>query len=163
MYELKLINVDKPNVLVGIDIGLKFRKELDLDKLEKEDKKINLKIDDKIISLSQSFILGLFKDSMNVLETKEDFYNKYNFKCDEYIIKDIDDSVGWMYEHKNFYLKRIKKVGRPKKDNPKNKQYRLRMTEEEIQDLKSLSKQINLSEADIIRTALKEFKEKRRI
>lgn len=47
--------------------------------------------------------------------------------------------------------------GRTKKEDSKNNQYRLRMSDEESEMLKILSEESGLSRADILRKALKNY------
>ena len=47
--------------------------------------------------------------------------------------------------------------GRPIKDEAKNKQYRIRLSDEELDKLNYLSFETNKSKADVIRDALKMY------
>ena len=79
MQKLRLIGDNKKggiNVLLGLGKGLEFREKLNLDKLEKEDGKITIIVDDNIFTITTSFMIGLFRDSLNNFKTIEDFYNK---------------------------------------------------------------------------------------
>ena len=49
-------------------------------------------------------------------------------------------------------------VGRPKENGSKNKQYRLRMTDEEFKSLDVLSSETGESKSDIIREALRMYR-----
>ena len=55
--------------------------------------------------------------------------------------------------------KKKKKVGRPKMDDSerKSKGYRVRLTKDEFDNLKKMSKITGLNKSDIIREALKSF------
>lgn len=43
-----------------------------------------------------------------------------------------------------------KKIGRPKSDNPRNKQLKIKMTEQEFQDLNDLAKKKNMTKTEIV-------------
>ena len=47
--------------------------------------------------------------------------------------------------------------GRPKKDNPKNREYRLRMSDDELQKLKRTSDELGITMSDLVRTALNQY------
>lgn len=50
------------------------------------------------------------------------------------------------------------KVGRPKKENSKNREYRIRLTEDEYLSLKRMSEKTHLTMAGVIRNGLKIYK-----
>ena len=164
MYELKLSN---NSILCGAEKGIKERERLELDKVECDDGIIILIIPETVTSISTSFIMGLFTDSLNSFDTKVEFYSKYKFISDDDFVKmDIADGVEWIYDHKSYCLKynkkekkKKKKVGRPKMDDSerKSKGYRIRLTKEEFDSLEKMSKITGLNKSDIIREALKSF------
>ncbi|MGT2832984.1 hypothetical protein [Streptococcus halotolerans] len=43
-----------------------------------------------------------------------------------------------------------KTVGRPKSDNPKNRQLKIKMTEQEFQDLNDLAEKKSMTKTDIV-------------
>jgi hypothetical protein len=80
-------------ILTGRDSGEELRSKLELDKIEDEIAVINITIPDRIVSFNSSYFLGLFTPSVKKYKTKEEFLKKYNFKCDKWILKDIDDGI----------------------------------------------------------------------
>ncbi|MCW6653645.1 hypothetical protein NHG24_07770 [Aerococcaceae bacterium NML210727] len=44
----------------------------------------------------------------------------------------------------------VQKIGRPKSSNPKNKQLKIKMTEEEFNNLDDLAKQKNMTKTDVV-------------
>ena len=163
MYELKLSN---NSILWGAEKGIKERERLELNKYENNDGPIKIIIPETVTSISTSFIMGLFTDSLNSFDTKVEFYSKYKFISeDDFVKMDIADGIEWIYDHKSYCLKynkkeNKKKVGRPKMDDSerKSKGYRVRLTKEEFDNLEKMSKITGLNKSDIIREALKSFK-----
>ena len=166
MQKLRLIGDNKKggiNALLGLGKGLEFREKLNLDKLEKEDGKITIVVDDNVFTITTSFMIGLFRDSLNNFKTIEDFYNKYTFEGnDKYILDtEIKENIKLLFDRKYMYIDfpYSKKPGRPKIDDSKRrcKQYRIRLTKKEFDDLELLSKKYSASKSDIIREALRKF------
>lgn len=92
-----IIDLDqyRPNnvrVLSGRDVGKKYRKSLNLNKLEKENDKIIVKVPDDIYSINSSYFLGMFGPSVRELG-KENFNKIYEFECDEIIFENIKDGI----------------------------------------------------------------------
>ncbi|HEL1542214.1 TPA: hypothetical protein U1W00_000558 [Streptococcus suis] len=43
-----------------------------------------------------------------------------------------------------------KTIGRPKSENPKNKQIKIRMTEQQFQDLEDVAEQKNMTKTEVV-------------
>lgn len=41
-------------------------------------------------------------------------------------------------------------IGRPKSENPKNKQFKIRMTEQQFQDLENIAKQKSMTKTEVV-------------
>jgi hypothetical protein len=96
--KIKIINLSNhiPSasiILTGRDPGEELRSKLELDKIEDEIEVINISVPDRIVSFNSSYFLGLFTPSIKKYKTKEEFLKKYKFKCDKWILKDIDDGI----------------------------------------------------------------------
>lgn len=74
--EIDLIT-DRSN-LVGFDEGSRYRKLFNLDKRDKIDMDVYIKIPDNVIGISSSFMMGLFSGSENNL-TKDELEKHYIF------------------------------------------------------------------------------------
>lgn len=83
----------KTIILSGRTKGKNMREILKLDELEDKEDTIEIVINKPIASFNSSYFLGLFTKSIKKYKTKEAFLEKYNFICDEYITKDIDDGI----------------------------------------------------------------------
>ena len=79
-------------ILSGRDTGEAARKRYKLDVLDADDETIIVKIPDKIWTLSASFFLGCFGNSVRKLG-EDNFRKKYIFDCDELFIPNIDDGI----------------------------------------------------------------------
>ena len=79
--------------------GENMRRKLKLDELEEKEDSIEIIISKPIASFNTSYFLGLFTTSINKNKTKETFLKKYNFICDEYIMKDIYDGIDEALKH----------------------------------------------------------------
>lgn len=88
-------------ILSGREKGEKLRKTLNLELLEEQQDFIEIVIPDSIVSFNSSFFLGLFTPSIKKYKTKQCFFKKYIFICDEFIKKDIEDGVDEALKHTN--------------------------------------------------------------
>ncbi|MCS6110973.1 hypothetical protein FDB55_01975 [Clostridium botulinum] len=94
---MKMINLDQcvkreSKVLSGREDGIKWRKSFKLDKMDKQEEKIEVEIPEYLYSINASFFLGLFGDSVRTLGEYE-FRKKYIFKCDDVIKESIDEDI----------------------------------------------------------------------
>ncbi|EHK2307033.1 TPA: hypothetical protein ACSQIM_000524 [Clostridium perfringens] len=94
---MKIINLGKckkseSKVLSGRDVGIKWRKNFELNKIDNLDDEIEIIVPDDLYSINISFFLGLFGDSVRALGA-EGFKNKYKFKCDDFLKKNIDKYI----------------------------------------------------------------------
>lgn len=80
-------------ILSGREKGEQLREKLQLLQLEDTESQIEIVIPDSIVSFNSSFFLGLFTPSIKKYASKEKFLEKYVFKCDEFIRKDIEDGI----------------------------------------------------------------------
>lgn len=81
------------SVLTGRTHGIMTRGKIDLDKIEEKEEKIEIIIPNNIISFNSSYFIGLFFNSFIKFNSKEEFYKKYSFICDQYIKQDIQDGI----------------------------------------------------------------------
>lgn len=80
-------------ILSGRDKGELLRAKIELDKKENEYEKIKIVIPISIVSFNSSYFLGLFTPSVKKYKTREAFLEKYEFECDDFIWKDIEDGI----------------------------------------------------------------------
>ena len=86
----------KLKVLAGRIEGAEYRKELHLDKIDKEiestEVKIEINIPQYFLSITSSFFLGCFGKSIrNLGESK--FRERYIFTCDDALRTGIEDGI----------------------------------------------------------------------
>lgn len=80
-------------VLAGRTNGEDIRKKLDLEKIERENNKIEIIIPDEVFSFNSSYFLGMFGESVKSLG-KEKFEEKYKFVTNNESIKmNIKDGI----------------------------------------------------------------------
>ena len=73
-----------------------LREKLNLDQLElQDDKEIIIDIPLYVISFNPSYFIGLSGPSIKKYKTKENFLKKYKFKCDKFILRDIDNNIDY--------------------------------------------------------------------
>lgn len=80
-------------ILSGRDKGINLRDKLKLDELEEQFDFIEISVPPRIVSLNSSYFLGLFTKSIKKYDGRDGFLNKYKFKCDKYIEKDIEKGI----------------------------------------------------------------------
>lgn len=80
-------------VLSGRELGYEIRDKIKLDEKDRDSEKYNVIFPDNIISISTSFFLALFGESVRTLKDKESFLSKYNFSCDSNMMININDGI----------------------------------------------------------------------
>lgn len=80
-------------VLSGRELGYEIREKMKFDKKDIDREKYNIIFPENIISISTSFFLALFGESVRTLKTKEEFLNKYKFSCDTNMMLNINDGI----------------------------------------------------------------------
>ena len=97
MENINVIDYDKKMkdmlVLSGRELGYQIRTNMNLDKVDKDDKKYKIIFPKNIISISTSFFLALFGESVRKCGNKEEFLNKYNFDCNKNMMLNINDGI----------------------------------------------------------------------
>ena len=77
----------------GRQLGEKQRNKFKLDELDKDGNRYIIVIPENIISITSSFFLGTFGDSINFFKNRTEFLNKYTFECNNNINRNIDDGI----------------------------------------------------------------------
>ena len=87
-------------ILSGKKNGRLMRNKIKLDDVtEKDDILTCIFINSNILSFNTSYFIGLFGDSKKKYKTKNEFLQKYEFRCDDdYIMKDIMDGIEALYK-----------------------------------------------------------------
>lgn len=85
--------------LVGADLGLKYRQEYLIDAFDFGNP-VTIHIPDNIYSISSSFIIGMFEDSMDQFSTMDEFMNHYCFDCNTTVFKCITNGVYRLYNRR---------------------------------------------------------------
>lgn len=80
-------------VLSGRELGYQIRTKMNLDKFDVDDKKYKIIFPNNIISISTSFFLALFGESVRKCGNKEEFLKKYNFDCNQNMMLNINDGI----------------------------------------------------------------------
>ena len=97
MENINIIEYDKKMkdmiVLSGRELGYQIRAKMKLEKTDEDDKKYMVIFPQNIISISTSFFLALFGDSVRKCGDKEKFLNKYNFNCNQNMMVNINDGI----------------------------------------------------------------------
>ena len=94
IYKIDLKNyIDSKKVLAGRTNGENIRKKITLEKIEKENEKIEIIIPNDVFSFNSSYFLGMFGESVKKLG-KEKFEEKYQFNTNNESIKmNIKDGI----------------------------------------------------------------------
>lgn len=71
----------KKDLFVGYSFGQSTRKNFNIDFLDNQLSIIEIIIPEETYSISSSFVRGLLEESLAKFNTKQDFYNKFHFKC----------------------------------------------------------------------------------
>lgn len=82
----------KIRIISGRDKGEKLRKKFDISTLDKKDEIIEIIIPSKFYSFNSSYFLGCFGPSVRKFG-KENFKTRFIFKCDDIIMKNINDGI----------------------------------------------------------------------
>lgn len=97
MENINVMDYDKKMedmlVLSGRELGYQIRTKMNLDKVDIDGKKYKIIFPKNIISISTSFFLALFGESVRKCGNKEEFLNKYNFDCDQNMMLNINDGI----------------------------------------------------------------------
>lgn len=78
---------------VGRSNGAAARTNLHVEDKEQGADSIDVIFPENMMSMSSSFILGLFSKSIMNFDSKEDFYQKYHFRNADKFKSKIDDAV----------------------------------------------------------------------
>ena len=94
IYKIDLKNyIDSKKVLAGRTNGENIRQKINLEKIEKENEKIEIIIPNGVFSFNSSYFLGMFGESVKKLG-KEKFEEKYQFNTNNESIKmNIKDGI----------------------------------------------------------------------
>ena len=94
IYKLDLKDyIESKKVLAGRTNGEDIRKKINLEKIENENKKIEIIIPNDVFSFNSSYFLGMFGESVKKLG-KEKFEEKYQFNTkNESIRMNIKDGI----------------------------------------------------------------------
>ncbi|NJD03420.1 MAG: hypothetical protein FIA99_12695 [Ruminiclostridium sp.] len=92
VIDLNNYKVKDIKVLSGREKGEEVRRLTNLEEKEKEEKLIEIIVPIDLYSINSSFFLGMFGPSIRKFK-EEGFRNKFRFKCDEVILKNIDDGI----------------------------------------------------------------------
>ena len=94
IYKIDLKNyIDSKKVLAGRTNGENIRQNINLEKIEKENEKIEIIIPNDVFSFNSSYFLGMFGESVKKLG-KEKFEEKYQFNTNNESIKmNIKDGI----------------------------------------------------------------------
>ena len=80
-------------VFTGRDLGIKMRTHFNFNEKDCDDKEYEISFPKNIISISTSFFLALFGDSVRKCGSKEKFESKYIFKVNNNIKLSINDGI----------------------------------------------------------------------
>lgn len=98
MEKIILENYDKHKmkkliVLSGRELGNNIRKRFKFDELDINDNKYEVVFPNSVISISTSFFLALFGESVRKCGSKEKFENKYLFNVNSSLKSNINDGI----------------------------------------------------------------------
>ncbi len=98
MKQINLENYDKSKmknliVLSGRELGDNIRKKFNFDELDNSEEKYEIIFPTNIISISTSFFLALFGESVRKCGSKEKFEDKYLFNVSSSLKSNINDGI----------------------------------------------------------------------
>lgn len=98
MEKINLENYDKNKmknliVLSGRELGDNIRKRFKFDELDIDSNKYEIVFPENIISISTSFFLALFGESVRKCGSKEKFEDKYMFNVNSSLKSNINDGI----------------------------------------------------------------------
>ncbi len=94
--EIKSYNKSKVSdmlVLSGRQLGYDMREYFKLNEKDMDNNRYEVVFPDNIISLSTSYFLALFGDSVRKEKNREAFLEKYQFICDQNLKMNINDGI----------------------------------------------------------------------
>lgn len=95
MSVIKSIDFSKFTGLVfsGRDRGAAMRDKFNLDDLDRKEGQVEIIISDDVFTISSSFFLAMFGDSIRHAKSREIFLNKYIFKIPDRFFPTIERSI----------------------------------------------------------------------
>ena len=98
MEKIYIENYDKSKmknliVLSGRELGDNLRKNFKLNELDNNDKQYEIVFPENIISISTSFFLAMFGESVRKYGSKEKFEDKYIFNVNNNMKSNINDGI----------------------------------------------------------------------
>lgn len=104
------MNIDFANlgmpVFTGRERGKKARAQFKLDNIDTQEEVVNLDIPDEVYSVTSSYFLGFFGDSVRTLG-REGFKKKYVFKAPKHISDKLEDWITRALRDKSNLLKGV--------------------------------------------------------
>ncbi|MBN9033819.1 MAG: hypothetical protein J0I23_28910 [Rhizobiales bacterium] len=89
----KLAGSGKVKNLSGKERGIAARAELHLDELDRDDNTVEVLVPDYVDAISPSYFQGLFSGSIQRLEGKKAFLEKYKFIANSRVLRWIDIGI----------------------------------------------------------------------
>ena len=95
MSVIKTIDFNKISGLVfsGRERGAAMREKFSLDELDRQNGQVLIIISDDVFTISSSFFLAMFGDSIRYAKNREIFLNKYIFKIPDRFFPTIERSI----------------------------------------------------------------------
>ena len=97
MNNVNILDYDKKLkdmlVLSGRDLGYHLRNKIKLSEYDLDSNKYKIIFPDNIISISTSFFLALFGESVRKCGSREQFLDKYIFECSENMMINVNDGI----------------------------------------------------------------------
>jgi hypothetical protein len=90
-------------VYTGRPRGEALRKKFDLDSIDRSTRTVQVTIPDETYSISSSFFLGMFGDSIVALGSRDAFLQKYSFVANEVFQAVIDSCIGRVLQDKALF------------------------------------------------------------
>ena len=88
-----LSEMDSMIVISGRNLGYDIRKKIGLDKIDEDGNNYDFIFPENIISISTSFFLGLFGNSVRKFKNKQDFQTKYNIMGNSNLDRNVSDGI----------------------------------------------------------------------